>query len=267
MTAEHTINRAASYDNVFLAPDHDKAERRAWASCAVHDHDGRRNDRRSAILIIGPDRGRAARPPGGYMCRRMPAPCCSPRWPTRMRASIPTIRASLSAPEFGDLAGYSSAIGLVVIALLIGYEAVSRFLNPKGHQFQRRHYDRRAGPCSQRCARGCCPAAIIMDPAAVMRMETKTCPCRRFFVCTPPICRVPSREDPGQPAKMLRNCRRSAYGTQTQAGGARRSPFNHRYQDSAVRLTYSMSAIVRAFPIRAIFSLPIVPEGFGRRYA
>ena len=32
--------------------------------------------------------------------------------------------------KFGDLAGYSSAIVLAMIALLIGYEAVSRFLDP-----------------------------------------------------------------------------------------------------------------------------------------
>src|SRR5579863_9119564 len=32
--------------------------------------------------------------------------------------------------KFGDLAGFSSAIVLAMIALLIGYEAVSRFLSP-----------------------------------------------------------------------------------------------------------------------------------------
>jgi cation diffusion facilitator family transporter len=32
--------------------------------------------------------------------------------------------------KFGDLAGYSSAIALAMMALLIGYEAVSRLLNP-----------------------------------------------------------------------------------------------------------------------------------------
>ncbi|MBV8697890.1 MAG: cation transporter [Bradyrhizobium sp.] len=32
--------------------------------------------------------------------------------------------------KFGDLAGYSSAIVLAMIALLIGYEAIDRFLNP-----------------------------------------------------------------------------------------------------------------------------------------
>jgi cation diffusion facilitator family transporter len=37
---------------------------------------------------------------------------------------------SFGTGKFGDLAGYSSAIVLAMIALLIGYEAVSRLLNP-----------------------------------------------------------------------------------------------------------------------------------------
>ena len=37
--------------------------------------------------------------------------------------------------KFGDLAGYSSAIVLAMIALLIGYEAVSRLLNPVAISF------------------------------------------------------------------------------------------------------------------------------------
>jgi cation diffusion facilitator family transporter len=37
--------------------------------------------------------------------------------------------------KFGDLAGYSSAIVLGMIALLIGYEAVTRFLNPVAISF------------------------------------------------------------------------------------------------------------------------------------
>src|SRR3978361_1740208 len=37
--------------------------------------------------------------------------------------------------KFGDLAGYSSAIVLAMIALLIGYEAILRFLNPVAISF------------------------------------------------------------------------------------------------------------------------------------
>jgi len=39
-------------------------------------------------------------------------------------------RFTFGTGKFGDLAGYSSAIVLAMIALLIGYEAVSRLLNP-----------------------------------------------------------------------------------------------------------------------------------------
>ena len=39
-------------------------------------------------------------------------------------------RFTFGTGKFGDLAGYSSAIVLAMIALLIGYEAISRLLNP-----------------------------------------------------------------------------------------------------------------------------------------
>jgi cation diffusion facilitator family transporter len=42
---------------------------------------------------------------------------------------------SFGTGKFGDLAGYSSAIILAMIALLIGYEAVSRLLNPVAISF------------------------------------------------------------------------------------------------------------------------------------
>ena len=48
-----------------------------------------------------------------------------------MPANMPTIASfTFGTGKFGDLAGYSSAIVLAMIALLIGYEAVSRLLNP-----------------------------------------------------------------------------------------------------------------------------------------
>ena len=44
---------------------------------------------------------------------------------------MPTTAAfSFGTGKFGDLAGYTSAIVLAMIALLIGYEAVSRLLHP-----------------------------------------------------------------------------------------------------------------------------------------
>ena len=48
--------------------------------------------------------------------------------------------------KFGDLAGYTSAIVLAMIALLIGYEAVSRLLTPVADQLQRGDPDRGPRP-------------------------------------------------------------------------------------------------------------------------
>ena len=39
-------------------------------------------------------------------------------------------RFTFGTGKFGDLAGYTSAIVLAMIALLIGYEAISRLLDP-----------------------------------------------------------------------------------------------------------------------------------------
>ena len=61
----------------------------------------------------------------------MPARCCWRRWPTRYarrHASDP--RFTFGTGKLGDLAGFTSAIVLAMIALLIGYEAVSRLFAP-----------------------------------------------------------------------------------------------------------------------------------------
>ena len=48
-----------------------------------------------------------------------------------MRAATrPTARFTFGTGKLGDLAGFTSAIVLAMIALLIGWEAVSRFLSP-----------------------------------------------------------------------------------------------------------------------------------------
>ncbi len=62
--------------------------------------------------------------------------------PTRTRASIPTIRTSLSVPESSEIWPDVTAIGLAMIALLTGYEALSRVLIPVAISFS--HSDRSA---------------------------------------------------------------------------------------------------------------------------
>ena len=64
-------------------------------------------------------------------------------------------RFTFGTGKLGDLAGYTSAIVLAMIALLIGYEAVSRFIAPVPISFERGDPDRGARPrrqCRQRAA-------------------------------------------------------------------------------------------------------------------
>lgn len=96
MTAEHTIDRATSHDHVFLGRDDEGRATDLDRHCAVRRHDGRRYSRRNAVSDRWPRSRTDCR------CRRMPAPCCSPRWPTRTRANIATIRTSPSVPESSE---------------------------------------------------------------------------------------------------------------------------------------------------------------------
>ena len=61
----------------------------------------------------------------------MPARCCWPRWPIRYaRRHADDPRFTFGTGKLGDLAGFTSAIILAMIALLIGYESVSRLFAP-----------------------------------------------------------------------------------------------------------------------------------------
>ena len=61
----------------------------------------------------------------------MPARFCLPRSPTAIaRRHVDDDRFSFGTGKLGDLAGFTSAIVLAMIALLIGYEAVTRFIWP-----------------------------------------------------------------------------------------------------------------------------------------
>ena len=61
------------------------------------------------------------------MSTHVPGRYCWRRWPTATHAATPRIRDSRSATgKLGDLAGFTSAIILAMIALLIGCEAVAR---------------------------------------------------------------------------------------------------------------------------------------------
>ena len=72
----------------------------------------------------------------------MQARCCSRRSPIAMRASTRNDpRFTFGTGKLGDLAGFTSAIILAMIALLIGYEAVSRIFRAGPDPLRRGHPD------------------------------------------------------------------------------------------------------------------------------
>jgi len=113
------------HDHVFLGKDHDRAERRTWAViglCTVM---------MIAEIVGGALFGSLALIADGlHMSTHAGALLLAALAYTYARKYAGDPSFSFGTGKFGDLAGYSSAIVLAMIALLIGYEAVSRLLNP-----------------------------------------------------------------------------------------------------------------------------------------
>src|SRR5882757_189917 len=113
------------HDHVFLGKDHDRAERRTWAVivlCTVM---------MIAEIIGGALFGSLALIADGlHMSTHAGALLLAALAYTYARKYANDRSFTFGTGKFGDLAGYSSAIVLAMIALLIGYEAVSRLINP-----------------------------------------------------------------------------------------------------------------------------------------
>jgi cation diffusion facilitator family transporter len=125
MTNAESIFQFPPHDHVFLGEDHDKAERRTWAVivlCSVM---------MIAEIIGGVLFGSLALIADGlHMSTHAGALLLAALAYTYARKYANDRTFTFGTGKFGDLAGYSSAIVLAMIALLIGYEAVSRLLNP-----------------------------------------------------------------------------------------------------------------------------------------
>ncbi|CAN5501317.1 CDF family Co(II)/Ni(II) efflux transporter DmeF [soil metagenome] len=125
MTTEHAIDHPGTHDHVFLGPDHDKAARRTWAVIVL-----------CSLMMIAEIVGGALFgslaliADGLHMSTHAGALLLAALAYTYARKHANDRNFTFGTGKFGDLAGYSSAIVLAMIALLIGYEAVSRFLNP-----------------------------------------------------------------------------------------------------------------------------------------
>jgi cation diffusion facilitator family transporter len=125
MSDAESLFQFPPHDHVFLGQDHDRAERRTWAVivlCTVM---------MIAEIIGGTMFGSLALIADGlHMSTHAGALLLAALAYTYARKYANDRDFSFGTGKFGDLAGYSSAIVLAMIALLIGYEAVSRLLNP-----------------------------------------------------------------------------------------------------------------------------------------
>ena len=115
----------ASHSHVFLGEGHDKNERRTWAVivlCAVM---------MVAEIVGGLLFGSIALVADGlHMSTHASALLLAALAYRYARRHADDPRFSFGTGKLGDLAGFSSAIVLAMIALLIGYEALTRFIWP-----------------------------------------------------------------------------------------------------------------------------------------
>ncbi|MFL6827787.1 MAG: CDF family Co(II)/Ni(II) efflux transporter DmeF [Bradyrhizobium sp.] len=118
------------HEHVFLGKDHDRAERRTWVVIILC------TTMMIAEIIGGALFGSLALMADGlHMSTHAGALLLAALAYTYARKYANDRRFSFGTGKFGDLAGYSSAIVLAMIALLIGYEAVTRLLQPVAISF------------------------------------------------------------------------------------------------------------------------------------
>jgi cation diffusion facilitator family transporter len=125
MPDAESLSQYPPHHHLFLGRDHHTAERRTWAVivlCTVM---------MIAEIVGGALFGSLALIADGlHMSTHAGALLLAALAYTYARKYANDRRFSFGTGKFGDLAGYSSAIVLAMIALLIAYEAVSRLLHP-----------------------------------------------------------------------------------------------------------------------------------------
>jgi cation diffusion facilitator family transporter len=116
---------AGTHSHVFLGEGHEQNERRTWAVIALC----------SVMMVVEIGGGSlygslALVADGLHMSTHAAAMLIAALAYTYARRYAADPRFAFGTGKLGDLAGFSSAIILAMIALLIGYEAVSRLLQP-----------------------------------------------------------------------------------------------------------------------------------------
>ncbi len=126
----NTASPLGTHGHVFLAADHERSERRTWAVitlCGVM---------MAAEIIGGLLFGSIALVADGlHMSTHAGALLLAALAYSYARKHASDERFTFGTGKFGDLAGFTSAIVLAMIAVLIGYESVSRFLQPVSIHF------------------------------------------------------------------------------------------------------------------------------------
>jgi cation diffusion facilitator family transporter len=119
------VMSTASHSHVFLGEGHDKNERRTWAVIAL-----------CAVMMVAEIVGGllfgsiALVADGLHMSTHASALLLAALAYRYARRHAEDPRFSFGTGKLGDLAGFSSAIVLLMIAVLIGYEAVARLVAP-----------------------------------------------------------------------------------------------------------------------------------------
>src|SRR5580700_10908688 len=119
-----------AHSHIFLSSDHDRAERRTWAVIFLCSF------MMLAEIIGGALFGSLALIADGlHMSTHAGALLLAALAYTFARKHANDASYTFGTGKIGDLAGFSSAIVLAMIALLIGYEAVERLLHPVAISF------------------------------------------------------------------------------------------------------------------------------------
>ena len=130
MNYAHGSSHLVGHSHVFLGPGHEQNERKTWAVIALC----------GAMMLVeiigGSMFGSLALVADGlHMSTHAGAMLIAALAYTYARRHAHDSRFVFGTGKLGDLAGFSSAIILAMIALLIGYEAVARLLAPIPIQF------------------------------------------------------------------------------------------------------------------------------------
>ena len=134
----HTLGLGLQHSHVFLGPRHDENERRTWAVVAL-----------TAVMMVAEIVGgtmlgsMALVADGWHMATHAGALAMAALAYRFARRHAEDERFGFGTGKFGDLAGYSSAMVLAVIALLIGYEFGAAPAQPRRHQLRSGHRHRR----------------------------------------------------------------------------------------------------------------------------